>query len=451
MTRIVFLQTNPVFYDSFEYVRIVEKVQEKGVTEAVKASHQPVHTLYLLIAGVVGEVTGIPGEVVLAILSLIAGLMTVVIWSETAKELGGSRWSGFVLAFLPGLMVFTTNIMYEAFLLMWQVLMLWAIGRYFRLRQFKWLWLSGIFAGLGHLVSVGNLFFWLPLIIYWVIKRQLSWLDVLRWSTGMVSVVGIVDLMVLGSLGMIWEKYLSYSTSFVSFEGGLWLWGFRIGRNVLLASWNLLGPLGIICVVWGWWKDRREKEQWMWWVMLGATFVSVQYWHVWYWGRVGASLLLVASFWIGKLWMKSKWRWLMLAALVTQGMWIGGRQWNKSYIQALKEKVSGSVGGERYVTSDSVRMAYEQSQIDPLLIVREPESDLVELKILTEQGTLLIDEAALTYPYWQPDGWSYQILSKRNGTMLIKKWVEAHCELKSVYRENSKPPLTIYELRNCEE
>jgi len=453
VTRLVCWQLRPVYYDAFEYVRVVDQAREMGVVAAVVESHQPVHTLYLLMAGGLGEVTGWTGAMVLAVLSLLAGLTVVIGWNGIVKEMGGSWWSGLVLLLLPGMIVINTNIMYEGILLMFQVWMVWAMVKYLRLRQGKWLVLSGVLAGLGQLVTIGNWMFWLPLILYWKWKRELSWKEIIEWGVGMGIVAGAVDWTVLGSISVVWEKYSRFATSFVSANGGIIVWWGRVIRNALFAGWNLLGPVGVGLIGWGIWKGRKDGGQWIWRVILISALVAVQYWHFWYWGRVGISMLLATAWWGGEILLRETgWkRWVVIILLVAQAGWAINTQLSKNYIQALEEVVREKTEQQRWVTSDSVRMAYEEMGVTPLLIIRQGESDLNELKELVEQGEVWIDEAALTYPYWQPDGWGYQMLSRRDGEMPINKWVEEHCEREQVVERESQPILRIFRVSNCDE
>jgi len=239
----------------------------------------------------------------------------------------------------------------------------------------------------------------------------------------------------------------------VSANGGIIGWGGRVIRNALFAGWNLLGPVGVGLIGWGIWKGRKDGGQWIWRVILISALVAVQYWHFWYWGRVGISMLLATAWWGGEILLRETgWkRWVVIILLVVQAGWVGLNQLSQNYIQALEGVVREKTEQQRWVTSDSVRMAYEEAGVQPQLIVREPETDLVKLKQLVGEGSVLIDETALTYPYWQPDGWSYQILSRRNGEMPIKKWVEEHCEWEQVAERESRPILRMYRVSGCEE
>lgn len=456
ITRIFFLQVRPVYYDSFEYVRLVESMSTIGIVEAIRNSHQPVHTLYLWMAGGVNQLIGLSPQLSLSTLSLAAGLGVVIFWVLLVKELTNS-WkvgycSGLVLCMIPGFFVANTNILYESLLLMAQVMSLWSVIKYSKTLKLAWLISGAVLLGLSQLVFIGSLFLLIPIAtIFWIMRDKMSWGRLVLFGAVFMMIAGTLDVYVLGA-GGIMAKYLSHTGDVVSGSGGALILLGRVVRNIGYISWQLLGPVMIILVALILIFDRAKLARHKL-ILMGLAlpaFLMMQYWHAGYYGRLGMLVILPASLMVG-IALSKRLFWIICLGMVMtfQLIMLGIKQQSTPYVLSLKQWVGERVATQsdwKFVTSDNARMAFENSGIE-LLVIRDPGreiQDLSEYINSSPEQRVYIDRSALSYPYWQPDGWEDHLLSKKNGAMMIGEWVERHCNLREVTG-------IIYEISYCDD
>jgi len=159
-------------------------------------------------------------------------------------------------------------------------------------------------------------------------------------------------------------------------------------------------------------------------------------------------VILPASLMVG-IALSKKLLWIICLGMVMtfQLIMLGIKQQSTPYVSSLKQWVEERVVTQsdwKFVTSDNARMAFENFGIEPL-VIRGPEreiQDLSEYINSSPEQRVYIDRSALSYPYWQPDGWEDHLLSKKNGVMMIREWVERHCNLREVAG-------IIYEISDC--
>lgn len=454
VTRSLFLQVRPVYYDSFEYVRLIESMSKLGIVEAIRNSHQPVHTLYLWIAGGVNQLIGLSPQLSLSTLSLVAGLGVVIFWVLLVKELTNS-WkvgycAGLVLCMVPGFFVTNTNILYESLLLMAQVMSLWSLIKYLKTCKLAWLILGAVLLGISQLVFIGSLFLLIPIAtIFWIMKDKMSWGRLVLFGVVFVMIAGTVDVYVLGAGGII-EKYLSHTGDLVSGSGGGLILLGRVVRNIGYIIWQLLGPVMTLLVIIILIFDRAKLAR-LRLMLIGLAlpaFLMMQYWHAGYYGRLGMLVILPASLMVG-IALSKRLFWIIYLgmAMTFQLIMLGIKQQSTPYVLSLKQWVEERVVIEsdwKFVTSDNTRMAFENSGIEPF-VIRDPEreiQDLSEYIKSSPEQRVYIDRSALSYPYWQPDGWEDHLLSKKKGVMMIREWVERHCNLREISG-------IIYEISDC--
>lgn len=418
-SRLPFLRPYPVYYDSFEYSRIAEAINFSNLAQVITSSHQPIHTFYFLTILFFKQIFFfLSAEKVLVLISLVFGYLTVVFFFLFVKEYLDDKkafFASLLLLLFPYFFIANTNILYESELLFFQIISLYFFFTGLKKENIRRVLLAGILWSISISIFTGSLLI-LPAFVVLCLKtkKKFALLSLVLISSFLIAV--LLDVLILKSPALIVEKYQLHFSDLVSTGGGLFVFGYRILRNIVLESSTILSPAGIIVlaiiiVIYSLTTHYSLLTTLLW--FLPPLFL-MQFWHAGLFGRLAiflvfpASLLLTES--LTKNWQKIFLLFTFLVFLVPLLI----AQTKNPPIYRFYDLIK-NVPNVAILTSDSNRFLYQKYELP--IFVFSPGNDLPEAeKFINEnlkQGkTVLIDSAGLNYPYFQFDGDSYHLLSR---------------------------------------
>jgi len=421
LSRLPFLRAYPVYYDSFEYARVAETINFSNFTQTITSSHQPIHTFYFLTILIFKQIFFfLSAEKVLVLISLVFGYLTVVFFFLFVKEYLDDKkafFASLLLLLFPYFFVANTNILYESELLFFQIAALYFFFTGLKKENIRRVLLAGIFWSISISIFTGSLIIF-PVFaaLYLKIKKKLSFLSLALILIPALLTPLFLDILIFKSPAIIASKYQLHFSDLVSTGGGLFVFGYRILRNIVLESSTILSPAGIIVlaiiiVIYSLTTHYSLLTTLLW--FLPPLFL-MQFWHAGLFGRLAiflvfpASLLLTES--LTKNWQKIFLLFTFLVFLVPLLI----AQTKNPPIYRFYDLIK-NVPNVAILTSDSNRFLYQKYELP--IFVFSPGNDLPEAeKFINEnlkQGkTVLIDSAGLNYPYFQFDGDSYHLLSR---------------------------------------
>lgn len=461
-TRFPFPFFNPVYYDSFEYVSVLQNARWGQIVSIVRSTHQPIHTIYIGLAALIKTLAPFTASEIYIFISLIFGLVTVIFWYIFLfyfyKRKEHAFWGTALLILFPAFWRINTNILYESMLLAFQAGAFATFFLFLDKKQIRYILAAIIFFGSAQLVFIGNIFSAVPIafmaLIFKIKERKMIFI----WLIASIIFSLLIDYIILGSTNNLIQKYTSHMTDLVSPQGGIIITSARIIRNIILLTSKIIHPLTLFITILAFWALRNEKR-----IIIitlaffAASFVMMQYWHAGFFERIGILVIFPISILLAKFIGDRSLIGAILCIILTINIFILGFQQKKiSYITALTNWVHSVLNKEKsvlFITGDYTRFTYEQTNAN-VFIIRDPKNEtekLLRAIINTEQnnGRVIADASALSYPFNQPDGWDYQLLSRQNKKGVIEKFLTEKCNLQEIYQQQSIPPLIIYEVKSC--
>lgn len=453
-TRLPFLVTHTVYYDSFEYVSRIRSVSWNTLLAVIRESHSPVHTLYIGLAGVMKIITQLPPEKVFTLLSVIFGLSVVYLWHTVLlrllRDTRTALWGTLAFTLFPGFWRITTNILYEPLLLAFQAGTMAALLTFYDTKRARYAVAALLCYTGAQLTFIGNIFIAVPIIILaGLYKPKQLRLTVVILIASLVTAC-VVDRIVLGSWATLIQNYVTHAGDTVSPAGGILIITGRMLRNIIFITSALTYPLSTGIALVAIWTLRRNKHI----IMLTLTFLCVsflemQYWHAGYYGRIGIFVLFPVSLILGKFFGKKPVLGLGLCTVLAINIVaLGANQRKVPYVTALRLWALQSPAA-LFITGDYTRFAFAEKT--NTFIVRDPQRDIPKLtEAVKTKQRIFLDKSILTYPYNQPDGWQYQLLSRQNRRGILADWFSNRCTMQIAYEYPSAPPLVVYEATSCE-
>ena len=439
ITRLPFLRLSPVFYDSFEYVRITEKIDFFNLRDVLLSSHQPVHTFYFLLILLFKKLfffwdSGtIPGSI-----PFVSGLFTVIIFFKILSEYI-SRKSAFfaalTLLFFPYFFMVNTNIFYESPLLFLQIFSFYLLTLSFKKKSLSYLIGSGVSLGLSVSVFIGSLIiFPLYLLIVFLNKNGKPFFKMLIFYATAVFTPLLIDLLIYNSPVFIYEKFKSHAVDVTSASGGLPVFVLRALRNIFvqysaILSWPglILGLIAVIFLI-----KRRQINYKPVIFLFFPAFVLSQYWHAGLYGRLILYIIFPVAYLLTLFYQTKLSRILVLSILmIFCAKFMLQQKLTPPIYRYFDLYSKNAAGHEAIITSDYNRFLYERINSNLFVINGggiNPEKFRGFINENLEDGAdIIIDSAALSYPYFQYDGNSYHILSKnRRGIPFVNKIMEQY-------------------------
>lgn len=451
-TRVPFLVFRPVYYDSFEYVDRIRDASWNTLVPIIRGSHPPVHTLYIGLAGAVRIITHLPAAQVYTLLSVFFGFFAVFLWYNVLfRFLRNSRdafWGTLMFTLFPGFWRTSTNILYEPLLLAFQAGAMAATLTFFKTNRTRYMVAATLCFTAAQLTFIGNIFSVLPIMVLATLykPKQTKW--VIFWLTTSIATALVIDRMILGSWSALIQNYVTHAGDTISPTGGILVIFGRILRNIIFLTSKLTHPLAASIAIIALLYLRREKRMvWVTLAFLAISFAQMQYWHAGYYGRIGILVLFPLSLVLGKFLGKRPLFGIGLCIVLAINILILGTNQRKiPYITALARWTQAP--HTLFVTGDNTRFAFAPGT--NVFIVRDPQNDIPKLtKAVETNERIFLDKSVLTYPYNQPDGWEYQLVSKQNKEGILTDWFAKRCTLRVAYDYPSLPPLVIYEATAC--
>lgn len=443
ITRLPFIRSFPVYYDSFEYIRIVEKLNWHNITSGITNSHQPIHTFYFL-TSLLFKTLFFHSSVAfsMTMLSFLFGFATTIVWYVILKKIFQTKTAVFgtiVLLLFPLFFITNTNILYESELLFFQILSVYLLIEGIQKKRKMALFLSGLSLGLAHLVFIGTLYIIpLSLIILFIYFAS----SIMPFCVGII-ITGIgVDFLFIQSIPLLIQKYLMHAGDVVSNDQGVVFLIGRAIRNILFQGTTVLslGGFILLLIAGALLFSIKKYSRWRIFISIFIPFlILMQYWYAGLFGRLAMGIIFPSSFFITLIFDKTKKQIVVTTILLA---FFVSTSWQQKKIPPIYQFYN-LIRNEKnivVITSDYNRFLYERFDI-PYFVIKG-ESSRKEIKKYIEVNilirTILIDSAALRYPYFQYDGDSYQILSKRsNGNPLIGTLLDAY-----IYKEYKRKPFS---------
>jgi hypothetical protein len=402
----------------------------------------------------------------LAILSLLFGFATTIVWYLVVKELFSKKaalYSTIILLLFPIFFIINTNITYEAELLFLQTVSFLILIKGLKYKKNVWIFVAGLFLGLAHLVFIGTLFI-TPIFVYFILllvipakagiqsmifqfKKGNYCLDPLLrgddgkkttkhftqsliysgfFCLGYVITGFIADYFLLGSLPLIAAKYTSHATDVVSGSQGVVLLIARVLRNIVYQAVAILSPggaflfgLAIMLILF---VKKFSKLKYL---LLAVIpyLILMQYWHAGLFGRLALGIVFPASLFIAYVFEDIKKQvGVLLLLFVFFALFILIQAQSPplyQYYSLIKNEKNYAV-----ITSDYNRFIYEEHAIPHFVIKGDTPISEIKKYIDThiKNKVVLIDSAAVRYPYFQYDGNTYHILSvNKRGTPSVQE------------------------------
>jgi len=421
LSHLFFLQPFPVFYDSFEYVQLAEKLNLSNFRQTIASSHQPIHTFYFLtITFLKTLLPFFSTEKILVSIPFLFGLLTLIFWYLFLKNFLDSQKAFFAslsLLLFPYFFLTNTNILYESELLFFQVISLFYYAKALQSpqKQRLFLFLSSLFFSFSLLVFPGSLF-WLPLF-FWLTQQIASKSKKIFFFFSLQALffTFTLDFLLLSSPQTFILKYQPHLSDFTSSNQGILVFGYRLLRNIFLQTLIILSPLGLLLLTISLASLLRQKK------LNVFTFVSwffpafclMQFWHSGLWGRLSLTLVLPASFFFSQTFTTPFTKILSSISLL---LFLLPQTFSQTktppiyrYFNLIKDIPNPAI-----ITSDPNRFLYQKNNLP--VFVFGPDCNLASaeefIKSNLQKGnTVLIDSSGINYPRLQFDGHFYHPLS----------------------------------------
>ena len=421
ITRLPFLRNLPVFYDSFEYLGLAEKLTISNFSQLTSSSHQPIHTFYFLTVLVFKTMFFfLPANTVLVLISFVFGYLTITVWYWLVRNYFDKKiafYSSLLILFFPYFFAANTNILYESELLFFQIVSLYFIFKGLKENKYFFIILAGVFWGISQSIFIGSLLIF-PIFFGQLMKIKNKKLASLMTFLliGTITTI-IIDVLFLKS--SVYFKYQSHFFDFVSSSDGFFIFLLRIIRNIGIQTIAILSVSGamalIISLLILFIKNKKEFLTCLIWLV--PTFILMQYWHAGLFSRLALFIIFPASLVIS-LAMKRKIIKLFVLfsiALTTINYVIKQRQEPPMYRYNSLIKNSIDSSKMAMITSDYNRFLYLKNKT-PTFIFNGLNENIIQaekfiLDNLNQQKKVLIDSSGLRFPYFQFDGDFYHILS----------------------------------------
>lgn len=422
ITRLPFLKNLPVFYDSFEYLDLAEKLTIANFSQVISSSHQPIHTFYFLTILIFKTIFFfLSTDIVLVLTSFVFGYLTIVVWYWLVRNYFNKKiafYSSLLILFFPYFFAANTNILYESELLFFQIVSLYFAFKGFKENNNASIILSGLFLGISQSIFIGSLAIVVPLFLWQYIslkKRNTSYWAIFLLIGIITSVV--IDLLFLKS--SLYLKYRLHLFDFVSGSDGFFIFLLRIIRNIGIQTIAILSVSGTIALIISllilFIKNKKEFLTCLIWLI--PTFILMQYWHAGLFGRLALFIIFPASLVISLAFERKtiKSFIILFVALTTINYAIKQRQEPPMY--RYNSLIKNSIDSNKMVmiTSDYNRFLYFKNKL-PAFIFNGLDENISQAEKfvqdnLNKKRKVLIDSAGLRFPYFQFDGDFYHILS----------------------------------------
>lgn len=416
-TRLPFLRNSPIFYDSFEYLRLAERLTLSNFSEILRSTHQPVHTFYFVTILIFKKFFFfLSPQDILLIISLVFGYLSVLVWYLFVEEVLNEKvalYSSLLVLVFPYFFVANTNILYESELIFFQILSL-----YFFVKK-RYIFASAAFA-VGQLIFIGNIIV-LPVFFLLLFRdRKKKFRSFILFLFCSLIIYLIVDFLFLKTPEMFLGKYGYHIFNFTSTKEGLILTIARAARNIITQTIAILSVSGtiflLLAIINGLIMKNRKTMFYALWII--PLFFIMQYWPVGLYGRLALFIIFPSSLILVMTFLKRKIVLIIIPFFITlttfhyalQQKYTPPLYQYYSFVKELKKN-----NNFVFITSDFNRFLYEKNNI-PIFIFNGVDQNIPQakqfiLENLKKGKRVIIDSAGLRFPFYQFDGSFYHILS----------------------------------------
>jgi len=305
--------------------------------------------------------------------------------------------------------------LYESELLFFQIAAIYFFWNGLKQKNNRKILLSGILWGLSISIFIGSVIIFPVFVALWLkTKKKFHFLSlVLLLIPGLVLPL-FLDIIVFKSPAIIAAKYQLHFNDLVSLGGGIFIFAYRILRNIVLESSAILSLAGIIVltivIVPSLTTPYLLLTTSLW--FLPPLFL-MQFWHAGLFGRIAIFLVFPSAIFLAnfttKKWQKTLCLFLLLACLIPHLIAQTKRPPIYKYFDLIK-----NIPNVDIVTSDSNRFLYQKSNVPTFVFssgINISEAEKFINENLEQEKTVLIDSAGLNYPNFQFDGDFYHPLS----------------------------------------
>jgi hypothetical protein len=472
ISRFLFLQNYPYFFDSPEYYQL----SQTNFFQAVSLSHQSVHPVYFFTNRVFQNLytllCGHPSPLAISFTSAIFGFIGFIAFFKLSKRLFGKSTAlktGIVLVLFPHLWLLQTNIAHEPVeqgLFLAGLLTFDLFLEKYRLKKKNnkaktFLLLASIFFwGLAVANFIGILI-WFPIIFGFVFFRLKPTLNNLTlpflaiiFSVLLGMAITYLFLTVTGIKPLERISQLVFAHGAGSIFSDWNVFGLaRSARNMVLISWHGYPPAPIILFLFaiGIIKIKKVGDKKAIIILtlsfLVPFFISGKFWYGGLFGRygslVGYFFALIAGLIRSK---KIYYLYLFSTFVFFLPTFIA---YQKPPIAEIQKEIISKIEideNDLLVLSD-----YQRPQLsypNALYIVNDlNEKEIVKAveKTLKNNKNVYISNQALTFPYWQYDGQQIHIVSKNNKKSGLLETKLINYQLKIAISSKNYPLLSVYQ------
>jgi len=474
LSRFLFLQNYPHFFDSPEYYQL----SQTSFPKAVSLSHQSIHPVYFLANQVFQKLYTTlyhhPSPLAVSFTSALFGLIGFIAFLKLIERLFDKNTAlkaGIVLVLFPHLWLLQTNIAHEPVeqgLLLAGLLTFDYFLEVYQLKRINkkikiFLFLASIFLwGLAIANFVGILL-WFPVIFGFALLKLKPTPKNLAFpalAVFMSAFVGIAVIYLSLFTGEVEPSARLSQLIFAHGAAGIFSdWNIislaRAIRNTILIGWHGYTPssiilLGLIAlrIVKTKKVDNKKTVFFLTLSFLVPFLISGKFWYGGLFGRysslIGYFFALLAGL------VKSRKVYLVYLLSVFIFLLPTFIAYQKTPIAEVEREMIDKIeinNDDLLVLSD-----YQRPQLsypNASYIVNDlNEKEIIETigKTLKDNKKVYISNQALTFPYWQYDGQQIHIISKNDKKIGLLKTKLKNYQLKTVIESSKYPLLTIYEI-----
>ena len=351
-------------------------------------------------------------------ISLMSGFLTTLIIYKfinlfiSKKE---AMFGSLLLLSFPAFFIANTNILYEGEVLFFEVLGFYWLLEAIRDNQEILYILAGLSWGFSISILIGSWIMGLVYISLIIFERKFSIKGICLFIFSSLITFMSIDLAVIRPFNLIWAKYVWTTQSLMGVGDGIIISVLRMIRNTGLESMSILSISGaVICFVSLIILIRnKNKRIWLYgfWVIL--MFYMMQYWQVWFYGRLALFLIIPAIFIISEAVKKKNYQIVILTLIILTTGYAALGQIKKPYEYTLINgfwAISGSKNAA-VITGDYDKFLYDENNIS-IFALKGWDDDIPSVKIFIDENLktgrdVYIDSSGIRFPYYQYDGSFY--------------------------------------------
>lgn len=298
-SRVLFLSPLPIYFDSPEYVRLIE---DSSLIGALTLGHEPIHPGYILPAWILTRLFPLGAVYMAELISSLFGALALFVFYEIVKLLFNKSValkSLIIASLLPTFFLASTNVLTDTTYIFFYLLSFYCLLRS-RNSFNRWFLLGILFLGYS-IFTHTQVILWLPLFLTPIVFEKKSKLQVFKRVVLFLSLgtaIGISSLVILliltGSTPIQGFKLLFIHGADIYGTGNVFYDLARFIRNFGVILLRNNSTLVILAAALGstllYRKDKKKLFILFLWFL--PTILVTQYWHIGLFGRVA----LIASF-----------------------------------------------------------------------------------------------------------------------------------------------------------